>query len=249
MMAEMDAGVASASRQRPTASLGCPTFAGMHRVAFMTARLRRLCGAGLMLFLLHGLALASLGLAVSYFHHRTQLLLEPFPIPLLPACGGHDPVARLHAADLLLARAGALDDWQPVCWVVVSALLSSLLGALAVSVNLLRRTWGGRRQGAWGLFGLHLLVLGLAMQLLRLYEQVWRGMVTGLPAACMVGPTALEDDATSGAHRTVPQMLAGAGLPVPQLPDALAMVVSALLLAATVVGIWLWWTLPLSAVE
>ncbi len=249
MMTEMNAGVASATRQHCAAPLGCPTFAGMLRVAFMTARLRRLCGAGLMLFLLHGLALASLGLAVSHFHHRTQLLLEPFAMPLLPACSGNDPVARLHMADLLLARAGALDDWQPVCWVVVSALLSALLGALAVSVNLLRRTRGGRRHGIWGLFGLHLLVLALAMQLLRLYEQVWTGMVTGLPAACMAGPTGLEEDATGGAHRTVPQMLAGAGLPVPQLPDALAMVTGALLLAAMAVGMWLWRTLPLSAVE
>jgi len=231
------------------APLGCQSFDGMLRVASMNARITRLSGAGLMLFLLHGLALASLGLAVNHFHHRTRLLLEPFAMPLLPACGGHDPVARLRVAELLLARAGALDDWQPVCWVVVSALLSSLLGALVVSVNLLRRTQHGQRYGIWGLFGLHLLVLALAIQLLRWYEQVWTGMVTGLPAACMAGPAGLDEDATSGAHRTVPQMLASAGLPVPQLPDALAVVVSALLLAAMAVGIWLWRTLPLSAVE
>jgi len=221
----------------------------MHCMTPTTARLRRFFGAGLMLFLLHGLALASVALAVGYFHHRMHLLLEPIALPLLLACGGGDPVARMHAAEHLLARAGALDDWQPVCWVVVSALLSSLLGTLAVSVHWLRQRHGLYRRSRWGLLGLHVLATALAALLLRLYEQVWAGLVNGLPTVCMAEPTAQEASAVTPAQRTLPQMLAEAGLPVPQAPDALAIVLCGVLVAATVVGVWLWRALPIQPSE
>lgn len=214
-------------------------------MTLMTARLRRFFGAGLMLFLLHGLALASIALAVGYFHHRMYLLLEPLALPLLLACGGGDPVARMHAAEHLLARAGALDDWQPVCWVVVSALLSSLLGALAVNTHWLRQVHGQHRRSIWGLLGLHLLATALAALLLRLYEQVWQGLVNGLPAVCMAEPQPAQDP-TRLTHLTVSNMLSEAGLQVPQAPDALAIVLCGVLLAALVVGVWLWRMLPVS---
>ena len=213
-----------------------------------TARLRRFFGAGLMLFLLHGLALASVALAVGYFHHRLDLLLEPIELPLLLSCGGGDPMARMQAAEHLLARAGALDDWQPVCWVVVSALLCSLMGTVVVSLHWLQQVQGLHRRSVWGLLGLHLLASALAVLLLRLYEQVWAGLVIALPTVCMAEPAA-QEAAMLPAHRTLPQMLSDAGLLVPQAPDALAIVLCGVLLAATVIGVWLWRALPMPAPE
>jgi len=214
-----------------------------------TARLRRFFGAGLMLLLLHGLALASVALAVGYFHHRVHLLLEPIELPLLLACGGGDPVARMQVAEHLLARAGALDDWQPVCWVVVMALMSSLLGTLAVSVHWLYQGRGRQSRSVGGLLGLQLLATALAVKLLRLYEQVWAGLVDGLPMVCMAEPMPGDVAAALPAQRSLPQILVDAGLPIPQAADALAIVLCGVLLAATVVGVWLWRSLPLHAPE
>ncbi|WP_159097464.1 hypothetical protein [Stenotrophomonas sp. SAU14A_NAIMI4_5] len=214
-----------------------------------TARLRRFFGAGLMLFLLHVLALASVALAVGYFHHRLDLLLEPIEVPLLLSCGGGDPMARMQVAEHLLARAGALDDWQPVCWVVVSALLCALLGTVVVSLHWLQQVQDLHRRSVWGLLGLHLLASALAVLLLGLYEQVWRGLVNVLPTVCMAEPTVQEATAMLPAYRTLPQMLSDAGLLVPQVPDALAIVLCGVLLAATVIGVWLWRALPMPAPE
>jgi len=221
----------------------------MHCMTPTTARLRRFFGAGLMLFLLHGLALTSVALAVGYFHHRLDLLLEPIELPLLLSCGGGDPMARMQAAEHLLARARALDDWQPVCWVVVSALLCSLLGTVVVSLHWLQQVQGLHRRSVWGLLGLYLLASALAVLLLRLYEQVWAGLVSALPTVCMAEPAAREATAMLPAHRTLPQMLSDAGLLVPQAPDALAIVLCGVLLAATVIGVWLWRALPIPAPE
>lgn len=202
-----------------------------------------------MLFLLHGLALSSVALAVGHFHQRLQLLLEPVALPLLLACGGSDPVARMRVAEVLLARAGALDDWQPLCWLVVSALLFSLLGALGVSVHWLRRARGIHHRSIAGLLGLHVLALLLAAAVLRMYEHVWHGVVTGLPTLCMAESLAMEGGLPVPAQRTLPQMLSRAGLLVPQAPDALAFVLCGVLLAAMAMGVWLWRILPVTAAD
>lgn len=204
-------------------------------------RTGRFFGAGLMLLLLQLLALSAVGLAAGYFHHRVELLLEP----LTSACGGHDPVARMQVAEHLLARVEALDDWQPLIWVMGTAVLLALLGALLVCVHWLRRVDARCRTSAWGLLALHLLALGLATWMLRLYEQVWAGVVTLLPIQCMVEEEGRDRSAWQPGTRWLQQMFIDAGLPLPQAPDALAIVLCGTLLAGMVVGIWLWRASPL----
>lgn len=206
----------------------------------MTARVRRFFGAGLMLLVLQGLALASVALAAGFFHHRMHLLLEPIAVPVLMACGCGDAVARMQVAEDVLARANAFDGWQPLFWLVASALLLTLLGALAVCLQGLLRAERRHRRSACGLLGLHVLALPLAAAVLRLYEQVWAGIVTGLPVACMAEPLPMEDGAALPVQRSMAQVLAEAGTLPPQAPDALAIVLCGLLLAAMVVGVWLW---------
>lgn len=81
-----------------------------------------------MVFLLQLVALLSLGLGAGYFHSRVDLLL----VPVVDGCGGPDPVARLRVAEQLLARAEALDDWQPLRWIPLVGTLLALLGAATV---------------------------------------------------------------------------------------------------------------------
>ncbi len=203
-----------------------------------TARLGRFFGAGLMLFLLQVVALLSVGLAAGYFHHRMDLLLEPLTL----ACGGPDPTARMQVAEHLLARAGALDGWQPLCWLPMATLLLALLGTLTVGVHLLRHVDARLRRSAWGLLALHAAALLLASAMLRLYDQAWKGITTALPAACMTDLTPDGHALPSSMRRWLLQIFAKADLTPPHAPDALAIILCGLLMAAMVVGLWLWRT-------
>lgn len=203
-----------------------------------TARLGRFFGAGLMLFLLQLVALLSVGLAAGYFHHRVDLLLEPLTL----SCGGADPAARLHVAEHLLARAGALDDWQPLCWIPMATLLLALLGTLSVCVHWLRDVDASLRRSAWCLSALHAAALLLASAMLRLYEHVWAGVITALPAACMTDQVPEGHQTPLSTRRWLLQLFAKADLMPPHLPDGLAIALCAVLLAGMVIGLWLWRT-------
>ena len=203
-----------------------------------TARLGRFFGAGLMLLLLQVLALLSVGLAAGHFHQRVALLLEPLSL----ACGGADPAARMLVAEQLLARAGALDDWQPLCWLQMATLVLALLGTLLVCVHWLRHVDAPLRRSAWGLLALHAAALLLASVMLRLYEHVWAGITTALPAACMTDLTPDGHALPSSMRRWLLQIFARADLTPPHAPDALAIILCGLLMAAMVVGLWLWRT-------
>ncbi|MEG0184750.1 MAG: hypothetical protein RR704_14995 [Stenotrophomonas sp.] len=202
----------------------------------LTARLGRFFGAGLMLFLLQLVALLSVGLAAGYFHQRVGLLLEPMTL----ACGGADPAARLYVAEHLLARAGALDDWQPLCWLSMATLMLALLGALSVCVHWVHHVDAPLRRSAWGLLALHAAALLLAGAMLRLYEHVWAGITTALPAACMTDLAPDDHTPPPSMRRWLLQLFARADLMPPHAPDALAIVLCGLLLAAMVIGLWLW---------
>ncbi|TGP50965.1 hypothetical protein EN872_14670, partial [bacterium M00.F.Ca.ET.229.01.1.1] len=92
-----------------------------------TSRIRRICGQGPILLMLQLVALLSVALASGFFHCRVDLLLEP----ITEACGGPDAHARLQMAEQVMARAGALDDWQPLSWIPVAGIALALLGAIA----------------------------------------------------------------------------------------------------------------------
>lgn len=191
-----------------------------------------------MLFLLQGVALLSVGFAASHFHHRVALLLEPISL----ACGGFDPVARLQVADHLLARAGALDDWEPLCLLPTATLLLALLGALSVCVHSLRRAEAPLRRSGWALLALHGAGLLLAAVMLRLYEHVWAGATTVLPAACMTELAVEGNQLPASSDAWLLQIFNTAGLMPPHAPDALAIVLCGVLVAGMVVGVWLWRT-------
>ncbi|WP_303637725.1 MULTISPECIES: hypothetical protein [Stenotrophomonas] len=202
-----------------------------------TVRLRRLFfGAGLMLFLLQVVAILSVGLASGYFHHRQSLLLES----LTPACGATDLAARMRVAEHLLARVGALDDWQPLCWLPMAALLLALTGTLSACVHWLHRVDATLRRSAWGLLALHGAALLLASVMLWLYEQVWAGITTTLPSACMLELATGARPWVASPQQWLLQMSGPLELLPPHAPDALAIVLIGLLLAAMVVGLWLW---------
>jgi len=203
-----------------------------------TARLGRFFGAGLMLLLLQVLALLSVGLAAGHFHQRVALLLEPLSL----ACGGADPAGRMLVAEHLLARAGALDDWQPLCWLPMAALVLALLGTLLVCVHWLRHVDASLRRSAWGLLALHVAALMLSSVMLRLYEHVWTRITHALPAACMTVMAPDGYERPSSMRHWLLQLFARADLMPPHAPDALAIVLCGLLLAAMVVGLWLWRT-------
>ncbi|QKW58293.1 hypothetical protein [Stenotrophomonas sp. NA06056] len=203
-----------------------------------TARLGRFFGAGLMLFLLHVVALLSVGLAVGYFHHRMGLLLEP----LTRACGGNDAAARMQVAEHLLARAAALDGWQQLSWLPMAALLLAVLGALSVSVHWLRHADASLRRSAWGLLALHAAALLLAGAMLRLYDHAWEGIITALPAACMTDLAPDGHAPPPSMRRWLLQLFAKADLMPPHAPDVLAIVLCGVLMAAMVIGLWLWRT-------
>ncbi|MBR7559551.1 hypothetical protein KC218_23670, partial [Mycobacterium tuberculosis] len=81
--------------------------------------------------MLQWVALLSVVLAAGFFHYRVELLLEPVTV----ACGGPDAQARLQVAEQVMARAGALDDWQPLGWIPWVGLVLALLGAMAVCAS------------------------------------------------------------------------------------------------------------------
>lgn len=203
-----------------------------------TARLWRFFGAGLMLFLLQVVALLSVGMAAGYFHHRMDLLLEPLTL----ACSGADPAARMQVAEHLLARADALDGWQPLCWLPMATLMLALLGTLSVCVHWLRHVDAPLRRSAWGLLALHAAALLLASAMLRLYEHAWRGITTALPSACMTDLAPDGHALPPSMRRWLLQLFARADVMPLHAPDALAIVLCGLLLAAMVVGLWLWRT-------
>ncbi len=142
----------------------------------------------------------------------------------------------------MLARAGALDDWQPLCWLPMATLVLALLGTLLVCVHWLRNVDAPLRRSAWGLLALHAAALLLASVMLRLYEHVWAGITTALPAACMTDLTPDGHALPSSMRRWLLQIFARANLTPPHAPDALAIILCGLLIAAMVVGLWLWRT-------
>lgn len=78
--------------------------------------------------------------------------------------------------------------------------------------------------------------------MLRLYEHVWEGITTALPAACMTDLAPDGQALPSSMRRWLLQLFARAELTPPHAPDALAIILCGLLLAAMVVGVWLWRT-------
>lgn len=78
--------------------------------------------------------------------------------------------------------------------------------------------------------------------MLRLYEHVWAGVITALPAACLTDQLPEGHQAPLSTRRWLLQLFAKADLMPPHAPDALAIVLCGLLLAAMVVGLWLWRT-------
>lgn len=202
----------------------------------ITARLGRFCGAGLMLLALQVVAMLTVGWAVSCFHQRLNLLLEPLTV----ACGGVDPVARMQVAEHLIARAGALDGWTPLHWLPIGALLPALLGTMLVNVHWLHQVDVRFRRSAWGLLALHGIAFTLAAFTVVQYERLWNGIVRRMPPACM---SHLEMDTGDGPLPPLQwsmHLFAHAGLPLPHAPDALAIILAGVLLACMVIGLWLW---------
>ncbi|WP_414540239.1 hypothetical protein [Stenotrophomonas forensis] len=200
------------------------------------SRLGRLFGPGVMVFLLQLVALLSLGLGAGYFHSRVDLLL----VPVVDGCGGPDPVARLRVAEQLLARAEALDDWQPLRWIPLVGTLLALLGAAAVCA--LRALPQQDRLGRLrqGLVALHVGALVLAGWTLHLYEDAWSSVARLSPAACLVDLTEQGRTPLAQAQQVVLHVLTREHAPLQRNPDDLAMMAVSLLVAAMVASIVLW---------
>ncbi|HDS1559170.1 hypothetical protein JAK58_08125 [Stenotrophomonas maltophilia] len=191
---------------------------------------------GLMLLLLQVVAVLGLGLAAGYFHHRVDLLLEP----VTAACGGPDPAARLRMAEVLMARAGALDDWQPLRWLPVAGMVLALLGAMAICVHWWHRVRRPLRTTALGLMALHASAMALAAWTLHLYEDAWNSVVRLSPTACLVDLTQQGRMPLEQAQEVVFHIFTRAHAPLQRNPDDLALVLVALLTAAMVGGVALW---------
>ena len=200
------------------------------------SRLGRLFGPEVMVFLLQLVALLSLGLGAGYFHSRVDLLL----VPVVDGCGGPDPVARLRVAEQLLARAEALDDWQPLRWIPLFGTLLALLGAATVCA--LRAMPQQYRLGRLrrGLVALHVGVLALAGWTLHLYEDAWSSVARLSPAACLVDLTEQGRVPLAQAQQVVLHVLTREYVPLQRNPDDLAMMAVSLLVAAMVASILLW---------
>ncbi|HGM6068342.1 TPA: hypothetical protein ACKP39_002033 [Stenotrophomonas maltophilia] len=200
------------------------------------SRLGRLFGPGVMVFLLQLVALLSLGLGAGYFHSRVDLLL----VPVVDGCGGPDPVARLRVAEHLLARAEALDDWQPLRWIPLVGTLLALLGAAAVCA--LRAMPQQHRLGMLrrGLVALHVGVLALAGWTLHLYEDAWSSVARLSPTACLVDLAEQGGVPLAQAQQVVLHVLTREYAPLQRNPDDLAMMAVSLLVTAMVASIVLW---------
>jgi hypothetical protein len=200
------------------------------------SRLGRLFGPGVMMFLLQLVALLSLGLEAGYFHSRVDLLLSP----VADGCGGPDPVARLRVAEQLLARAGALDDWQPLRWIPMAGTMLALLGAMGACALRAAPEQGRLGMLCWGLVALHVAVLVLAGWTLHLYEDAWSSVVRLSPAACLVDLAEQGRTPLAQAQQVVFHVLTREYAPLQRNPDDLAMMAVSLLVAAMVASIVLW---------
>ncbi|HEL4298246.1 TPA: hypothetical protein UM674_002210 [Stenotrophomonas maltophilia] len=200
------------------------------------SRLGRLFGPGVMVFLLQLVALLSLGLGAGCFHSRVDLLL----VPVADGCGGPDPVARLRVAEQLLARAEALDDWQPLRWIPLVGTLLALLGAATVcALRAMPQQYRlGRLRRA--LVALHVGVLALAGWTLHQYEDAWSSVARLSPAACLVDLTEQGRVPLAQAQQVVLHVLTREYAPLQRNPDDLAMMAVSLLVAAMVASIMLW---------
>ncbi|TGW19389.1 hypothetical protein E4417_09410 [Stenotrophomonas maltophilia] len=201
-----------------------------------TSRIRRIFGQGPILLMLQLVALLSVALAAGFFHYRVDLLLEP----INAACGGPDEQARLEMAEQVMARAGALDDWQPLSWIPVAGIVLALLGATAVCAS--RALWLRDRLRAanLALMLLHGGALALAGWVLHLYENAWRNVARLSPTACLVELVSEGDVPLEQAQRVVFHILTRVNAPLLRNPDDLALVLAVLLLAAMAGGVALW---------
>jgi len=202
----------------------------------MTAFFGRVFGPGLMLLVFQCVSLLAVGLEVGYFHLRVALLLEP----LSPACGGDDAYERMRVAEHLLARANALDDWDPLAWVPATTLLLALTGALAASVEQWRRSSPACRVSAGRLVALQVGALALGGTMLHAFDRVWQAYITLLPAACMTDALVREDASLAASMGWTFQVFDAARVMPPHAPDVMAIVLIGQLLASLAVGIWLW---------
>lgn len=201
-----------------------------------TSRIRRIFGQGPILLMLQLVALLFVALAAGFFHYRVDLLLEP----INAACGGPDEQARLQVAEQVMARAGALDDWQPLSWIPVAGIVLALLGAMAVCAS--RALWmrDRLRTANLALMLLHGGALGLAGWVLHLYENAWRNVARLSPTACLVELASEGDVPLEQAQRVVFHILTRVNAPLLRNPDDLALVLAVLLLAAMAGGVALW---------
>ncbi|WP_188239194.1 hypothetical protein [Stenotrophomonas maltophilia] len=198
-----------------------------------TSRIRRICGQGPILLMLQLVALLSVALASGFFHCRVDLLLEP----ITAACGGPDEQARLQMAEQVMARAGALDDWQPLSWIPLAGIVLALLGAMAVCAS--RALWlrDGLRTANVALLLLHGGALCLAGWTLHLYENAWNSVARLSPTACLMDLVAEGDTPLVQAQSVVFHILARENATLMRNPDDLALVLVALLMATMVGGI------------
>ncbi|CRQ42415.1 hypothetical protein [Stenotrophomonas sp. FR010] len=201
-----------------------------------TSRIRRICGQGPILLMLQLVALLSVALASGFFHCRVDLLLEP----ITAACGGPDEQARLQMAEQVMARAGALDDWQPLSWIPLAGIVLALLGAMAVCAS--RALWlrDGLRTANVALLLLHGGALCLAGWTLHLYENAWNSVARLSPTACLMDLRAEGDTPLVQAQSVVFHILTRENATLMRNPDDLALVLVALLMATMVGGISLW---------
>lgn len=203
-----------------------------------TSRIRRIFGQGpiLLMLQLQLVALLSVALAAGFFHYRVDLLLEP----INAACGGPDEQARWQMAEQVMARAGALDDWQPLSWIPVAGIVLALLGAMAVCAS--RALWlrDRLRTANVALMLLHGGALGLAGWVLHLYENAWSNVARLSPTACLVELVSEGDVSLEQAQRVVFHILTRVNAPLLRNPDDLALVLAVLLLAAMAGGVALW---------
>lgn len=206
----------------------------------MTASFGRIFGPGLMLLVLQCVSLLAVGLEVGYFHHRVALLLEP----LSPDCGGDDATERMHVAEHLLARANALDDWDPLAWVPTATLLLALAGSLAAAWEQWRHSSAACRRSAGRLLALQAGALVLGGAMLHAFDRVWQAYITLLPAACMSDRLMNGEASLAASTAWTFQVFGAARAMPPHAPDAMAIVLCGLLLASLAVGIWLWRQAP-----
>ncbi|HEL5401813.1 TPA: hypothetical protein UOJ25_001928 [Stenotrophomonas maltophilia] len=200
------------------------------------SRIRCICGQGPILLMLQLVALLSVALAAGFFHYRVGLLLEP----INAACGGPDEQARLQVAEQVMARACALDDWQPLGWIPMAGMVLALLGALAVCAS--RALWlrDQLRTANVALMLLHGGALGLAGWTLHLYENAWSSVARLSPAACLMDLVADGNIPLAKAQHVVFHILTRENAMLLRNPDDLALVLVVLLLATMVGGIVLW---------